>query len=154
MSLKIVNHDITEMATDVLVNAANCQLLAGGGVCGAIFRKAGFEQMTAACQPLAPITTGEAVITPGFQLKAKAVIHAVGPVYRDGHHHEKELLVNAYRQSLQLASDYHFSSIAFPVISSGIYGYPYNEALQIAVDTIRKFLKNHDMEVFLVIYKK
>lgn len=154
MGLQIVHQDITEMECDVIVNAANTHLLAGGGVCGAIFNKAGYQQMTAACQLLAPVATGQAVITPGFQLKAQAVIHAVGPVYRVGGHHEKQLLADAYRHALLLASKHHFTSIAFPVISSGIYGYPYDEALQVAKDTILAYLKNHDLEVFLVIYQR
>lgn len=141
------------MKCDVIVNAANTHLLAGGGVCGAIFHKAGYQQMTAACRPLAAVSIGKAVITPGFHLKDKAVIDAVGPVYNDGKHHEKELLEDTYRNALQLVSDCHFSSIAFPVISSGIYGYPYDEALQIAKDTISVFLKDNDLQVFLVIYK-
>lgn len=105
--------------------------------------------MTAACRSLAPVATGKAVITPGFHLKAKAVIHAVGFVYNDGKHHKKELLEDTYRNALQLASDCHFSSIAFPVISSGIYGYPYGKAVQIAKDTISVFLKDNDLQAFL-----
>lgn len=154
MGLEIVHGDITEMDCEVIVNAANEHLLAGGGVCGAIFHKAGYQQMSAACQSLAPVATGKAVMTPGFELKAKAVIHAVGPIYRDGKHGEKELLENAYRCALQLAHDGHFSSIAFPVISSGIYGYPYVEALQVAKETICTFLKEHDLRVYLVIYNR
>lgn len=154
MPLKIVHNDITNMDVDVIVNAANSHLLAGGGVCGAIFNKAGIKDLQDACDKLSPVYTGEAVITPGFQLKARFIIHAVGPIYKDGRHHEEELLSNAYMNSLELASDYKCQSIAFPLISSGIYGYPKDEALLVATNTISKFLMNHDIDVYLVVFDK
>lgn len=152
MPLKIVHNDITNMDVDVIVNAANTHLLAGGGVCGAIFNKAGVRQLQEACDKLSPVSTGEAVITPGFQLKARFIIHAVGPRYIDGKHHEEELLSNAYTSSLKVALDYKCQSIAFPLISSGIYGYPKDEALLVATNTISKFLMNHDIDVYLVVF--
>lgn len=125
MSLSIIYQDITQLSVDAIVNAANTQLLAGGGVCGAVFKGAGYDAMPEACQPLAPIKTGEAVITPGFNLPAKYVIHAVGPIYAHYSSEDaKRLLTKAYISSLNLAVDHLLTSIAFPLISSGIYGYP------------------------------
>lgn len=152
MPLTILRNDITTMSVDAIVNAANTELLSGGGVCGAIFTAAGINELTKACQALSPIQVGQAVITPGFKLKAKHIIHAAGPIYQDGLHQEKELLSATYRNSLQLAVDHQCHSIAFPLISSGIYGYPKEEALTIAIDTITAFLKTHDLDVFLVVY--
>ncbi|MGN1182026.1 MAG: macro domain-containing protein [Faecalibacillus sp.] len=154
MSFQIIHNDITLMETDAIVNAANCQLLPGGGVCGAIFKKAGYHLLNQACAKLSPIQTGNAVITPGFDLKAKYVIHAVGPVYQDGNHQEKPLLQSAYRNSLKLAKDYHLSSISFPLISSGIYGYPKKEALEIAVSVIKQFLRYNEMDIYLVVFDR
>ena len=154
MPLKIIHNDITNMETDAIVNAANCQLLSGGGVCGAIFQKAGYKELTHECQSLSPIAVGHAVITKGYHLKAKYVIHAVGPIYQDGHHHEKQDLINAYHNALKLAVQYHLKSISFPLISSGIYGYPKEEALEVATQTISHFLLNHDMDVYLVVFDR
>lgn len=154
MTLHIIHNDITNMDTDVIVNAANCQLLTGGGVCGAIFKKAGIRQLTEECQKLAPIATGQAVITKGYQLKSKYIIHAVGPIYKDGLHHEKELLENAYLNSLKLAVEYQCQSISFPLISSGIYGYPKAKALDVAISTISSFLNEHDLDVYIVVFDK
>ena len=136
MALKILQADITTLKVDVIVNAANTHLLAGGGVCGAIFRAAGLKELKAACSKLAPIGTGEAVITPGFNLPAKFIIHTAGPIYKDGTCGEEELLRNCYINSLQLAADNNLQSIAFPLISSGIYGYPPRAALKVAVNAI------------------
>lgn len=130
--------DITTLAVDAIVNAANTQLAPGGGVCGAIHRAAGPE-LAAACARVAPCPTGEARITPGFRLPARFVIHAVGPVWHGGNAGEPELLASAYRASLQLACDRQLRSIAFPAISTGIYGYPLGDATAIAVDTVRSF---------------
>lgn len=155
MPFTIVRQDITKMQVDVIVNAANTQLLMGGGVCGAIFRAAGPRELQKACNKVAPIKTGGAAITPGFELPAKYIIHAAGPVY---HHHDKEksekLLREAYASSLELALKYKCESIAFPLISSGIYGYPKAEALSVAVSQIKEFLLKHDMNVYLVIFDK
>lgn len=129
--------DITTLAVDAIVNAANEQLAAGGGVCGAIHRAAGPE-LARACTPLAPCPTGEARLTPGFRLPARFVIHAVGPVWQGGGAGEAELLASAYRSSLDLAARHGLRSIAFPAISTGIYGYPLDPATRVAVDTVRR----------------
>ena len=129
MPLTIVRQDITKMNVDVIVNAANTDLRMGGGVCGAIFRAAGTEELQTACDKLAPIKTGEAAITPGFALPAKYVIHAAGPVYSVWHKRRcREQLRSAYINSLELALKNGCESIAFPLISSGVYGYPKDEA--------------------------
>ena len=128
--------DITSLAVDAIVNAANRALAPGGGVCGAIHRAAG-PRLAAACAALAPCPTGEARITPGFGLRARYVIHAVGPVWEGGGRGEAELLASAYRASLALAAEHALRSIAFPAISTGIYGYPLAAATQIAVATLR-----------------
>ena len=155
MPLFFLNQDITVMKTDAIVNAANPELVMGGGVCGAIFRAAGPESMSRACAQLAPITTGNAVVTPGFNLPARFVIHTAGPVYHKLRAKTcREQLRNCYLNSLALAEDCGCESIAFPLISSGIYGYPREEALRIAEDSIRDYLKEHDMEVFLLLREK
>lgn len=155
MPFTIVRQDITKMAVDAIVNAANTQLQMGGGVCGAIFRAAGAEELRAACDKAAPIKMGSAAITPGFRLPAKYVIHAAGPRYsRWDRERSRELLRSAYLESLKLALEYKCESIAFPLISSGIYGYPKDEALQVAAAAIREFLAEHDMEVYLAVFDK
>ena len=154
MPLKILGADITTLNVDVIVNAANTQLLAGGGVCGAIFRAAGRRELQEACNELAPIQTGEAVITPGFNLSAKFIIHTAGPIWQGGQFGEEELLSNCYTNSLKLAAENDLKSIAFPLISSGIYGYPKFDALKVAVQAINNFLENHDMDVTLTILDK
>lgn len=155
MPLLIVHDDITKLEVDAIVNAANRELKMGGGVCGAIFRAAGPSELQDACNHLSPIKTGEAVLTPGFNLPAKNVIHAVGPIYDVNKKVEsKENLSNAYMNSLKLAKDHDFESIAFPLISSGIYGYPKVEALEVATQTIKDFLNKHDLDVYLVIHDR
>lgn len=154
MPFSIIRNDITKMNTDAIVNAANTELKMGGGVCGAIFKAAGASQLQKACDRLAPIKTGEAVITEGFDLPAKYIIHTAGPVYVDGRHGEEELLRSCYINSLRLAIEKGCKSIAFPLISSGIYGYPKAEALRVATDAIRTFLSDHDMDVTLVVFDK
>ncbi|MCD7808386.1 MAG: macro domain-containing protein [Erysipelotrichaceae bacterium] len=154
MPLKLIHADITEMNTEAIVNAANVNLKQGGGVCGTIFEKAGAKQMKKACDKYSPIKIGDAIITPGFHLQAKYVIHAVGPIYQDGNHHEKELLESAYTNSLELAIKKHIHSISFPLISAGIYGYPKKEALDIAINTITSFLNNHELEVNIILLDK
>jgi len=136
MSLTARVVDITTLEVDAIVNAANEQLAAGGGVCGAIHRAAGPE-LARACTAQAPCPTGEARITPGFRLPARFVIHAVGPVWRGGNAGEAELLASAYRAALGLANDHALRSVAFPAISTGIYGYPLQPATDVAVATIR-----------------
>lgn len=155
MPFTIVRQDITRMRVDVIVNAANTELLMGGGVCGAIFRAAGADKLQKACDKVSPIRTGEAAITPGFALPAKYVIHAAGPVYRQWEPQQNEqLLFSAYTESLKLAEKNGCESIAFPLISSGIYGYPKDQALRVAVDAIRSFLTSHDMDIYLVIFDR
>ena len=155
MPFTIIRQDITRVKADAIVNAANTELAMGGGVCGAIFRAAGVEKLQAACAQAAPIKTGGAAITPGFDLPAKFIIHAAGPVYRQWNAKESEaLLRSAYTQSLKLAYDNKCESIAFPLISSGIYGYPKDEALQVASASIKEFLADHDMDVYLVIFDR
>ena len=155
MPFTIVRQDITKMKVDAIVNAANTDLQMGGGVCGAIFKAAGAAQLQAACDKLAPIKTGEAVITSGFDLPAKFVIHAAGPVYRYQNAEQSEkLLRSAYMESLRLAIENKCESIAFPLISSGIYGYPKDEALQVATAAIQDFLINNDIDITLVVFDK
>lgn len=153
MGLKIISGDITKLETDAIVNAANTGLKQGGGVCGAIFNAAGARELQKACNVLAPIRTGEAVITPGFNLPTKYVVHTAGPVYNSAAREESErLLRDSYTNSLKLAKENNLFSIAFPLISSGIYGYPLGEAYKVAVDAIENFLKTNDMDVSLVIF--
>lgn len=154
MPLEIIRHDITQLPVDAIVNAANQELKLGGGVCGAIFSAAGAEQLTKSLVGKGPIPVGEAVITPGFDLPAKHVIHAVGPVWHGGQHGEEELLRSAYLRSLHLAKEHQLDSIAFPLISSGIYGYPKEEAINVAISAIGSFLMHHDMQVYLVVFDK
>lgn len=155
MPFTIVRQDITQMNVDAIVNAANTDLRMGGGVCGAIFRAAGAGELQAACDRAAPIRTGEAAITPGFGLPAKYVIHAAGPVYRFMHREQcREQLRSAYISALKLALENGCESIAFPLISSGIYGYPKEEALEVARSSIEGFLRDHDMEVYLAVFDK
>lgn len=154
MPFTIIRNDMTKMKTDAIVNAANNALRMGGGVCGAIFKGAGEQELQLACNQLAPIQTGEAVITPGFRLPAKYIIHTAGPVYRDGKHGEEGLLSACYANSLNLAIEKGCKSIAFPLISSGIYGYPKADALRIATNIIQEFLSTHDLDVTLVVFDK
>ncbi len=155
MPFTIVRQDITKMKVDAIVNAANTNLQMGGGVCGAIFKAAGAAKLQVACNNLAPIKTGEAVITPGFDLPSKFVIHAAGPVYRNQNAEQCEkLLRSAYMESLRLAIENDCESIAFPLISSGIYGYPKDEALKVATSVIQDFLVDHDIDVTLVVFDK
>ena len=148
---KILQADITTLKVDAIVNAANTGLQAGGGVCGAIFRAAGRHELQMACDKLAPIQTGEAVITPGFNLHAKFIIHTAGPVYRGGHHGEAELLRACYTNSLKRAVEHNLQSVAFPLISSGIYGYPSLAAMDVAFHAIKNFLSTHEMDVYLAV---
>ena len=155
MPFTIVRQDITKMRVDAIVNAANTDLAMGGGVSEAIFKAAGAAALQAACDKLAPIQTGEAVITPGFNLPAKYIIHAAGPVYqRQNVTLSERLLRSAYIESLRLATENSCKSIAFPLISSGIYGYPKEDALRVAVAAISDFLSRHDMDITLAVFDK
>ena len=154
MALKILSADITRLEVDAIVNAANTQLAAGGGVCGAIFRAAGYRQLQAACDKLSPIQTGAAVITSGFNLPAKFIIHTAGPIWRGGNFGEENLLRNCYTNSLKLAAENNLQSVAFPLISSGIYGYPPRDALKVAVQAIKDFLAEKDLKVILTVLDK
>jgi len=148
--LELVEGDITKQDVDAIVNAANSSLLGGGGVDGAIHRAAG-PQLLEECRTLGGCETGSAKITRGYRLKARQVIHAVGPVYRDGKHGEPALLASAYRTCLELASQNKCASVAFPAISTGIYGYPMEDAAHIAFRTIIDYLGEHP-EIKLVRY--
>lgn len=142
---------ITELDTDAIVNAANSGLLAGGGVCGAIFRAAGYDELQAACDRIGHCDTGSAVITPGFRLKAKYIIHAVGPIWNGGTDGEPELLYSAYRKSLNLVMENGCHSIGFPLISAGIYGYPVQKAWEQALRACMDFIeKNKDYGIDIV----
>lgn len=154
MPFTIIRNDITKMQTDAIVNAANTELQMGGGVCGAIFKAAGVKELQAACNKLSPIQTGEAVITPGFALLSKHIVHTAGAVYRDGQHGEADLLRACYINSLTVAAENDCESIAFPLISSGIFGYPKTNALQVATQAIQDYLAEHDMDVYLAVFDK
>jgi len=142
--IELVQGDITKLRVDAIVNAANSRLAGGGGVDGAIHRAAGWEELQAACRALGGCATGDAKITPGFKLPARYIIHTVGPVYRDGQHDEPELLASCYRRSLEVAVENRVQTIAFPAISTGVYGYPLEAATQVAIESVVAFLAQRD----------
>ncbi len=154
MPFEIKYGDIIDISADAIVNAANAALLPGGGVCGAIFRAAGDRQLDQACREIGHCDTGSAVWTPGFHLNASYIIHTVGPIWQGGERGEAELLKSCYRSSMALAIEKGCQSIAFPLISAGIYGYPQDQALEIAQEAIWEFLCEHELTVYLVLYDR
>lgn len=155
MPFSIVRDDISRVHADVLVNAANVRLAPGGGVCGALFSAAGFDEMRAACEAIGGCATGDAVATPAFNLPARWCVHAVGPIWRGGRAHEEELLHRCYRSAFARAVELGARSVAFPLISAGIYGFPVERALAIVREEVAVFLKHHDkIELTLVVFER
>ena len=150
-SFRIVKADITTLDVDAIVNAANSHLQPGGGVCGAIYKAAGYKKLKAETDKIGSCKTGEAVITPGFDLPAKYIVHAVGPVWEGGENNEPELLRNAYTSALMVAGIYSCKTIALPLISAGIYGYPLKDAWREAIAACYPFYRNGMDIVFAVI---
>lgn len=154
MPFEIIREDITRLMTDAIVHPTNPKLKMGRGSSEAIFKLAGINELTEACKLIGYCAPGEAVQTPGFKLNAKYIIHTVGPIWNGGIDHESKQLESCYRKSLECALSHNLKSIAFPLISSGNYGYPKEEALKIAIQTIQSFLFEHEMMVYLVVYDK
>ena len=154
MPFEIMHNDITKLTVDAIVNDANSELQRGAGVCGAIFAAAGYDKLQRACDEIGGCKTGQAVITKAYAMPAKYIIHTVGPVWYGGDRGERELLYDCYRNCLELAKENKLKSVAFPLISSGIYGYPKDKALRVATEAIGNFLLENDMAVSLVLFDK
>ena len=154
MPFLMIRNDITKVAADAIVNPANRNLLQGSGTSRAIYQAAGEQELTAACEAIGHCDLGRAVCTPAFGLPAKYIFHAVCPAWHGGGFGEAEQLAGAYHSALELAAEYHCESVAFPLLSSGNYGYPKEQAFRIAVDTITQYVMDHDLTVYLVLYDR
>ena len=154
MPFKIIRNDITKFKADAIVNTANPEPVIGGGTDSAIYKAAGSDELLAERKKIGNIAPGQAAVTPAFALPAKYIIHTVGPAWIDGDHGERDILRSCYETSLELASELNSESIAFPLIATGVYGFPKDEALQIALSAIQKFLLTHDMAVTIVVFDK
>ena len=154
MPFLMIRNDITKVAADAIVNPANRNLLQGSGTSRAIYQAAGEQELTAACEAIGRCDLGRAVCTPAFGLSAKYIFHAVCPAWQGGGFGEAEQLAGAYHSALELAAEYHCESVAFPLLSSGNYGYPKEQAFRIAVDTITQYVMEHDLTVYLVLYDR
>ena len=154
MPFLMIRNDITKVAADAIVNPANRNLLQGSGTSRAIYQAAGEQELTAACEAIGHCDLGRAVCTPAFELPAKYIFHAVCPAWQGGGFGEAEQLAGAYHSALELAAEYHCESVAFPLLSSGNYGYPKEQAFRIAVDTITQYVMEHDLTVYLVLYDR
>ena len=154
MPFLMIRNDITKVTADAIVNPANRNLLQGSGTSRAIYQAAGEQELTAACEAIGYCEPGRAVCTPAFGLPAKYIFHAVCPAWQGGGFGEAEQLAGAYHSALELAAEYHCESVAFPLLSSGNYGYPKEQAFRIAVDTITQYVMEHDLTVYLVLYDR
>ena len=154
MPFLMIRNDITKVAADAIVNPANRKLLQGSGTSRAIYQAAGEQELTAACEAIGHCDLGKAVCTPAFGLPAKYIFHAVCPAWYGGFFGEAKQLAGAYHSALELAAEYHCESVAFPLLSSGNYGYPKEQAFRIAVDTITQYVMEHDLTVYLVLYDR
>jgi O-acetyl-ADP-ribose deacetylase len=152
MPLQLIRQDISKVNADVIVNAANASLEPGGGVCGAIFEAAGFNQLRQACLAIGHCEVGQTVVTPAFSLSAKYIFHTVGPKWQGGNQGEYELLRQCYETALTLAIQYNCESIAFPLIASGQYGFPKEQAFMIANEVCQHFLADHELHIYLVLF--